>query len=50
MEVIKRYGRFCNRQFEVFISEKDIEENLLVFNAVPLNIRGLKNRMNLLYQ
>ena len=33
---------YVNHQFEHFIPVKDVEENLLILNAVPENVRGVK--------
>ena len=33
---------YVNHQFECFILEKDVEENLLVLQPVPENVRGIK--------
>ena len=33
---------YANRQFESFISEKNAEENLLILQHVPENVRGVK--------
>ena len=33
---------YVNHQFEHFIPEKDVEENLLILQAVPENVRGVK--------
>ena len=33
---------YVNHQFECFILEKDVEENLLVLQSVPENVRGIK--------
>ena len=33
---------YVNHQFECFIPEKDVEENLLVLQPVPENVRGVK--------
>ena len=34
---------YVNHQFECFIPEKDVEENLLVLQPVPENVRGVKS-------
>ena len=33
---------YVNHQFEYFIPEKDVEENLLIQQPVPENVRGVK--------
>ena len=33
---------YVNHQFECFIPEKDVEENLLILQLVPGNVRGIK--------
>ena len=33
---------YVNHQFECFIPEKDVEENLLELQPVPKNVRGVK--------
>ena len=33
---------YVNHQFECFIPEKDVEENLLILQPVPENVRGVK--------
>ena len=33
---------YVNHQFECFIPEKDVEENLLILQSVPENVRGVK--------
>ena len=33
---------YANHQFQCFVQEKDVEENLLVLQPVPENVRGVK--------
>ena len=33
---------YVNHQFYFFIPEKDVEENLLILQPVPENVRGVK--------
>ena len=35
-------GDYVNHRFEFFIPEKDVEENLLILQPVPENVRGVK--------
>ena len=37
---------YVNHQFECFIPEKDVEENLLTLQLVPENVNGVKNLDN----
>ena len=37
---------YVNHQFECFILEKDVEENLLILQPVPKNVRGVKKLDN----
>ena len=37
---------YVNHQFEIFIPEKDVEENLLILQPVPENVRGVKKLDN----
>ena len=37
---------YVNHQFEIFIPEKDVEENLLILQPVPVNVRGVKKLDN----
>ena len=34
---------YVNYLFECFLPEKDLEENLLILQPVPENVRGVKN-------
>ena len=37
---------YVNHQFEYFIPEKDVIENLLILQLVPENVRGVKKLDN----
>ena len=37
---------YVNHQFKYFIPEKDAEENLLLLQPVPENVRGVKKLDN----
>ena len=39
---------YIKHQFDCFIREKDVEENLLILQQVHENVRGVKNGMILL--
>ena len=46
MELLGDMADYVNHQFECFILEKDVEENLLVLQPVPNNVRGVEKLDN----
>ena len=41
-ELLGEMADYANHQFQCFVQEKDVEENLLVLQPVPENVRGVK--------